>query len=92
MLIILNTIANRSKIIATGIDGAAVTLVSAQYTNYLIRVSITQIFRKVNVSQISLYKNEFMQKNILGMGLKILIIPSSTNGQLKKKKAFPLFQ
>ncbi len=60
MLIILNTIANRSKIIATGIDGAAVTLVSAQYTNYLTIIIIAQIFRKVNVGQISLCKNVFM--------------------------------
>lgn len=54
MLIILNTIANRSKIIATGIDGAAVTLVSAQYTNHLIINSITQIFKKVNFGQMYL--------------------------------------
>jgi hypothetical protein len=60
MLIILKTIANRSKINATGIDGAAVTLISAQYTNYLIIIIIPQIFKKVNVGQISLYKNEFM--------------------------------
>ncbi len=58
-LIILNTIANRSKPIATGIDGATVTLVSAQYTNYLSIIIILQIFEKVNVDQISLYKNEF---------------------------------
>lgn len=34
-LMILNPIANRSKIIATGTDGAVVALVSAQYTNFL---------------------------------------------------------
>ena len=59
-LIILNTIANRSKLNATGIDGAAVTLVSAQYTSYLIIIIISRMFRKVNVCQISLYKNESM--------------------------------
>lgn len=49
-LIILNTIANRNKIIATDIDGAAVTLVSTQYTNYFIIIS-----------QILLYKNKKKQ-------------------------------
>ena len=40
-LINLSTNANRSKINATGIDnGAAVTLASAQYTNYLTVISI----------------------------------------------------
>jgi hypothetical protein len=65
-LIILNTIANRSKLIATvtGIDGAAVTLVSAQYTNHLTIISISQMFRKVNIR---------------GMGLYNLIIHPSTN-------------
>ena len=47
-LIILNTIANRSKLIGIGID-AAVTLVSAQYTNYLIVIIISKMFKKVNV-------------------------------------------
>lgn len=53
-LIILNTIANRSKPSATGIDGAAVTLVSAQYMSCLIVIIISQIFRKVQVGQITL--------------------------------------
>jgi hypothetical protein len=48
MLIILNTIANRSKIIAIGIDGAAVTLVSAQHTNYFIITIIPHIYIKGN--------------------------------------------
>uniref|UniRef100_UPI0024BCABEF hypothetical protein n=1 Tax=Bacillus cereus TaxID=1396 RepID=UPI0024BCABEF len=59
-LIILNTIANRSKLIATGIDGAVVTLVSAQYMIFLTITIISRMFRKVNVGQISLYINEFM--------------------------------
>ncbi|CAI8702236.1 hypothetical protein EMIT0180MI3_110022 [Priestia megaterium] len=47
-LTILNTIANRSKSIATGIDGTAVTPVSAQYTNFISLLIISKIFRKVN--------------------------------------------
>lgn len=53
-LITLNTIANRSKLIATGIDGAAVTLVSAQYTNYLTINIISQMFRKVDIIKMPL--------------------------------------
>lgn len=48
-LITLNIIANRNINIASGIDGAAVALVSAQYTKYLPTIIISKTFGKINV-------------------------------------------
>ncbi len=66
MLIILNKIANRSKIIATGIDGAAVTLVSAQHTNYLTIIIIHKyseksMLFKYNFTKMYLCKSHFFE-------------------------------
>lgn len=48
-LITLNIIANRNINIASGIDGAAVALVSAQYTKYLCTIIILKMFGKINI-------------------------------------------